>query len=246
MKALAVIPARFRSSRFPGKPLVEISGTPMVVRVARIAAVAVGVENVLVATEDERIRRVVEDAGFQAVITSDKCLTGTDRLAEVARLHAADVYLNVQGDEPMLDPQAIRQVLAAVTAKPETIFNAMAPLAFGEDPSNVNIPKVVATESGRLLYMSRAPVPGFKDVANRPSRYMKQVCVYAFSPAHLRAFSEFGRKSVLECSEDIEILRFLDLGFEVQMVEVESGSLAVDVPSDVALVEDAMRARGIE
>lgn len=244
-RELAVIPARYASSRYPGKPLVPILGVPMVVRVARIAAEALGATNVVVATEDSRIARVVEAAGFRAVMTSDRCLTGTDRLAEVAELIEADVYVNVQGDEPMLKPETICQVVTTASATPGVIHNGMCRLGPEEDPANVNIPKVVATESGRLLYMSRAALPASKDARQRPIVYWKQVCIYTFSGEQLRAFAAFGRKAVIESHEDIEILRFLELGYPVQMVAVDGGSLAVDVPQDVLLVEEAMRTRGV-
>lgn len=237
---VAIIPARYESSRFPGKPLVPILGVPMIVRVARQTARALGGGSVIVATDDDRIARVVRDAGFQAVMTG-RALTGTDRIAEAAP--DAEMIVNVQGDEPMLDPQTVLDVVAA--KRPGVVVNAMARVSPGEDVHSPNLPKVIATESGRLVYMSRAALPAYKDAANAPAAYHKQVCVYAFEPAQLHAFRAFGRKSALEHSEDIEILRFLELGIPIQMVEVTAGTLAVDVPDDVARVEAAMRARGI-
>jgi len=244
-EVLVVIPARYASSRYPGKPLVPILGTPMVIRVARIAAAAVGVDSVVVATEDARIAEVVAAAGFRAVMTSDRCLTGTDRLAEVAEQVDAAVYVNVQGDEPILDPASIQAVIEQKRLHPTCVINAMAPIASSEDPGSVNIPKVVANEDGLMLYMSRNAVPGFKDPLLAPVQYWKQVCIYAFTRGELRAFSAFGRKSVIENSEDIEILRFLELGIQVRMLEVAGGSLAVDVPDDVARVEQALTAASL-
>lgn len=245
MRAVVFIPARFASSRYPGKPLVPILGVPMVVRVARISAAAVGADNTYVVTDDDRIRATAGDHGFRVLMTSSSALTGTDRLAEAAELVDADMYVNVQGDEPMLDPRSIRTVIEEKQRTPDAVVNAMAPLEASEDPASVNIPKVVANESGKLLYMSRSAVPGFKDAKNAPEVYWKQVCIYAFTRQELRAFAGLGRKSAVERSEDIEILRFLDLGVEVRMVKVESGSLAVDVPEDVDRVEQAMRKRGL-
>ena len=245
MKAVALIPARYASSRFPAKPLVPLLGVPMVVRVARLTAEAVGREHTYVVTDDERIRSVVEEHGFQALMTSSEALTGTDRLAEAAEQVDADIYVNVQGDEPLLDPASIRQVIEAKRQTPGHVVNAMTRIGPDEDPHSVNIPKVVANESGRMLYMSRRALPGFKDERNAPEAYWKQVCIYAFTRDELRAFAGFGRKSVVERSEDIEILRFLELGIGVQMIEVSGGSLAVDVPEDVEIVERAMRERGI-
>jgi 3-deoxy-manno-octulosonate cytidylyltransferase (CMP-KDO synthetase) len=241
---LAVIPARYPSSRFPGKPLVPILGVPMVVRVARLTAEAFGADATVVATDDERIATVVREAGFTAVLTGD-CPTGTDRLAEVAEQLPARVYINVQGDEPMLDPSQLRRVADAMAAHPGCVVNGMAPLGPDEDPHNVNLPKVVANEAGRMVYMSRAAVPGWKAEHQRPAVFHKQVCIYGFERDHLLRYAAFGRKSTIEASEDIEILRFLELGVPVQMIPVDAGSLAVDVPDDVALVEERMRARGM-
>jgi 3-deoxy-manno-octulosonate cytidylyltransferase (CMP-KDO synthetase) len=244
MRIVAVIPARHASSRYPGKPLVPILGVPMVVRVARIAAEAFGNDSVVVATEDLRIKDVVEGAGFKAVMTSDRCHTGTDRLAEAAAVIDADVYVNVQGDEPMLDPAVLRAVVGAHATRPDVVHNGMAVVGADEDVDSVNLPKVIATETNRLVYMSRKALPGFKDPRFAPARHFKQVCVYTFARWHLAAFAAFGRKSTLEGSEDIEILRFLELDVPVQMVEVQGGSLAVDVPEDVARVEAAMQREG--
>jgi len=244
MRTVVFIPARYASSRFPGKPLVPLLGVPMIVRVARVCAAAVGQPNTYVVTDDARIREVAEASGFQVVMTSSAALTGTDRLAEAAERVEADIYVNVQGDEPMLDPGSIHAVIREKEQTPGRVVNAMAPLAAGEDPGNVNIPKVVANESGRLLYMSRSAVPGFKDPRCAPATYWKQVCIYGFTRDELRRFAALGRKSAVESHEDIEILRFLDLGVDVQMIEVAGGSLAVDIPEDVEKVERALRDQG--
>lgn len=243
MRTVVVIPARYASSRFPGKPLVELLGRPMILRVADLAATAVGAKNVYVATEDERIATVVTDAGYQAVMTSPTALTGTDRLAEASKTIDADIYVNVQGDEPLLDPGDIVRIIEHKAAHLDKVINGYCWLSENEDPANVNIPKVIATEAGRMVYMSRNPLPGYKDPVNRPSGYRKQVCIYAFTRDELCQFAEFGRKSWLEACEDIEILRFLELDKEVLMVETRPGSLAVDTPEDVAPVEKALRAK---
>jgi 3-deoxy-manno-octulosonate cytidylyltransferase (CMP-KDO synthetase) len=241
MKAVVLIPARYKSSRFPGKPLVPLLGKPMIIWVAELSAKAVGVENVYVATDDKRIADVVENAGYQSVMTSDKCLTGTDRLAEAAAQINADIYINVQGDEPLVDPADINKVLKAKINNPESIVNGFCWISPEEDPESINIPKVITTEDDQLVYMSRKALPGFKDNKNAPIKYKKQVCIYGFSKEELDDFIGFGRKSELEHSEDIEILRFLELGYKIKMVETKPGSLAVDIPDDVSVVENALR-----
>lgn len=241
MRAVVLIPARFSSSRYPGKPLVPLLGKPMVLWVAELSAKAVGKENVYVATEDSRIADVVIAAGFNALMTTDKCLTGTDRLAEAAVQIEADIFVNVQGDEPLVAPADINVAVALKQQDMSSIYNGYCWLAKHEDPHSVNIPKVITTEDNTLVYMSRNALPGFKDNKYAPKGYKKQVCIYAFTAGELAAFKSFGRKSELEHSEDIEILRFLELGKKIKMFETKPGSLAVDVPEDVALVEAALK-----
>jgi 3-deoxy-manno-octulosonate cytidylyltransferase (CMP-KDO synthetase) len=241
MRSVVLIPARYASSRYPGKPLVPLLGKPMVLWVAELSAKAVGVDNVYVATEDKRIADVVIAAGFNAVMTTDKCLTGTDRLAEAAQQVEADIYINVQGDEPLVNPKDIQHAINEKQSNIAAIINGYTYIGDEEDPTSVNIPKVITTEDNKLVYMSRSAIPGFKDKKNAPTKYKKQVCIYAFTKDELLAYKGFGRKSELEYSEDIEILRFLELGKIIMMYETSPGSLAVDVPADVAPVEAALK-----
>jgi len=240
MTAAVVIPARYASTRYPGKPLVELLGKPMIIWVAELSAVAVGKHNVYVATDDSRIKEVVESAGYNVVMTGP-ALTGTDRIAEAAQSIEADLIINVQGDEPLVNPEDIIKIIDAKKANPEFIINGFSYLNADEDPHNVNIPKVITTERNELVYMSRLAVPGFKDAKNAPAKYKKQVCIYAFNKQELQEYRGFGQKSQLEHSEDIEILRFLELKTRIMMVETRPGSYAVDAPEDVAVVEAALK-----
>lgn len=242
MRTVVIIPARYGSSRYPGKPLVELLGKPMILWVAELSGRAVGNENVYVATEDSRIENVVEDSGFQAVMTTDDALTGTDRLAQAAEKIKADIYINVQGDEPLVEPEDILKIRDSKLEHRDSVINGYSWLSDQEDPNNINIPKVITNERDELIYMSRVPLPGFKDPKCAPERFKKQVCIYAFTAEELFAYKSFGRKSLLEHCEDIEILRFLELGKTIRMVETRPGSLAVDVPADVEKVEKALRA----
>ena len=241
MKSVVVIPARYQSSRFPGKPLVNLLGKPMILWVSELSAKAVGKENVYIATDDERISEVVTDAGFNAIMTSDQCLTGTDRLAEAANKISADIYINVQGDEPLVNPTDIINIIKTKELYYDEIINGYCPISCDEDPSNVNIPKVIFTEDNSLVYMSRQAIPGFKDNTQAPGQYYKQVCIYAFTADELKSYADYGRKSTLEASEDIEIIRFLEWGKKIRMVETNPGSLAVDVQEDIAKVEQGLR-----
>ena len=240
MKYLGIIPARYASSRFPGKPLVDILGKPLIIHVAEKAVAALGKDHVVVATEDERIYREVEKWGFRAVMTTDRPLTGTDRLWEVAQQMPADVYINIQGDEPMVDPTDILRVLEVRKKHPDKIVNGYVRIGADEDPDSPHLPKVIFSEAEDLIYMSRKALPGSKSGKNDGPFY-KQVCIYAFTFNELRAFGERTEKTWLESHEDIEILRFLEMGYPVKMVEMSAASLAVDIPADVHAVEMALK-----
>lgn len=241
MRSVVIIPARYGSSRYPGKPLINLLGKPLVLWVAELSAKAVTAENVYVATDDDRIEKVVTDAGFQAVRTSSDALTGTDRLAQAAKKIDADIYINVQGDEPLVDPKDILKVRDAKLENMQSVINGFSYIGANEDPHSVNIPKVITNEKNELVYMSRVALPGYKDKKDAPAKYKKQVCIYAFTKQELQDFYNFGRKSELEQSEDIEILRFLELGKTIKLIETQPGSLAVDIPEDVAKVEAVLR-----
>lgn len=244
MRIVVLIPARYASSRYPGKPLVKLLGKPMILWVLELACKAVNKNNVFVATDDDRIADVVKSAGYGVVMTSNTCLTGTDRLAEAATKIDADIFINVQGDEPLASPEDILKIADYKMQHMDVVVNGFSFVSDTEDPNSINIPKVITTEDNKLVYMSRAALPAFKDDKNAPQHYKKQVCIYAFTRNELKQFADFGRKSELEASEDIEILRFLELGTNIHMIETQPGSLAVDTPEDVARVEAAMRAKG--
>jgi 3-deoxy-manno-octulosonate cytidylyltransferase (CMP-KDO synthetase) len=244
MNPAIVIPARWKSSRFPGKPLALIAGRPMLDRVYERCSRAIDPSRVFIATDSERIRAHCDRAGMRVVMTSESCLTGTDRVHEASSHIDADVYINVQGDEPLIEPADIRAVLLEWQAHPGAVVNAMCRIAAARDYLNRNVPKVVSAPDGRLLYMSRAPIPTDKDGAFCGG--MRQVCVYAFPREALARFAMHGEKTPLERIEDIEILRFIELGIDVRMLTVGGASLAVDIPEDIERVEAAIRDRGEE
>ena len=242
MKVVAVIPARYNSSRFPGKPLVSIDGLPMVIRVARQVEKALTREHTWIATDDERIAAVCRVYGFRYQMTGSHCKTGTDRLAEFASLVDAGIYVNVQGDEPLVDPQDILKIVQAKKEHYHKVINGMRTLLPHEEPGSPHIPKVVTAADGTLLYMSRLPVPGIKDRAEGIPVFKKQVCIYAFNKAELALYAAYRMKPDCERFEDIEILRFLDAGVRVHMVETAGHSMAVDTPEDVGQVEAFLQA----
>lgn len=242
LRSVIIIPARYASTRYPGKPLVEILGKPLIQWVAELCTEAVGHENVYVATDSNKIKSVVDNAGFNTIMTGE-ALTGTDRVAEAAEQIDADIFINVQGDEPLVNPNDIKRIIKIKEQNLDKIINGYRIISSDENPHSVNIPKVLANENNKLIYMSRNVLPGCKEFKNTPTEYKKQVCIYAFTIDELRAFRNYGRKSIIESYEDIEILRFLELDKEIFMVETKEESLAVDSPGDAVAVEEALRRR---
>lgn len=243
MRFIVVIPARYRSSRLPGKPLIDIAGETLLRRTYLQCLKALPPELVYVATDDERIRAHCEATGMRVVMTSPDCPTGTDRVAEVARNIPADLYINVQGDEPLFNPDDIGAILKAADRHPRTILNGYAPIEEEALFRSPTIPKVVLRPDGRLLYMSRGAIPTTKSFSF--VRAWRQICIYAFPPDALQAFAASGGKTPLEQLEDIEILRFLELGYEVNMVPMSAHSIAVDTPEDVQRVLAVLDAQAV-
>jgi 3-deoxy-manno-octulosonate cytidylyltransferase (CMP-KDO synthetase) len=236
-RAVVVIPARYKSSRFPGKPLAMIKGKEMIFHVAEKAELAVGKENVYIATENEEIALLVKQKGYNVVLTSDNCLTGTDRVAEASKEIQADIFVNVQGDEPMIDPNDITKAITLKQQFPDYVINCMSKFHYNESVEDKKIPKIVCDLNDNLLYSSRSPVPGNKNGLTKDA--MKQVCIYVFNKDHLDAFySE--NKTPLEAQEDIEIIRFLEKNIPVKMMEITQVSYAVDYPEDIQTIEQML------
>ena len=243
MKIVGMIPARYQSSRFPGKPLADIGGRTLIQRVWQQSVQAINNNDLYVLTDDERIINHCHEHHMQCLLTSKKCLTGTDRLYEASLSIDADIYINIQGDEPLINPKDIEKVMEAALAKPDQIINAMCPIMIEEDFNSSSIPKVVVSKSGRLLYISRAPIPSSKK--QEFSSSMKQVCIYAFPKDQLNFFGKQNNKSKLESIEDIEILRFIEYDIDIQMLEVSSDSIAVDYPEDIERVVQELNIRNL-
>ena len=239
-RSVVVIPARYKSSRFPGKPLAKIYGKEMILWVCEVAEKSVGSENVYVATENEEIAHLVKNNGYQVVMTSDECLTGTDRVAEASKEIDADIFINIQGDEPLVSADDVNKVIEAKKDNPKHIINCMSKLHKDEDPSDVKIPKVVTDKDNDLLYASRGCIPMNKnglDPIIVGSEAYKQVCIYGFSKEQLDSFHS-DKKTSLESVEDIEIIRFLEKGMRVKMLELDTVSYAVDYPEDIKKIEE--------
>ena len=240
-----IIPARYASSRFPGKPLSNILGKSLIQRVCELSSEAVGAGSVYVATDHESIAEHVRELGYQVIMTSEDCATGSDRVADAMRALSFQKAINVQGDEPMVSPSFIRSV-AQKLRDSDFIINGIAPVAQEEDPSSLAMPKMVTSQDGRLLYASRNVIPAAKSGAVVRNVIRKQVCVYGFNLGLMENFGAGCKKTELEAIEDLEILRFIETGIPVEVMGTVEFSLAVDYPEDIERVEVALRAMGRE
>lgn len=240
---IVVIPARYASTRFPGKALAELEGKSVLRRCYEQVAKVLDASNIFVATDDQRIVDECTRYGMQSVMTSESCLTGTDRVAEVALTIPAAWYINVQGDEPFLDPTGLRTLIDAAVNAPEhvSVINAYAPITTEADFRSVTVPKVVCDPLGNLLYVSRAAIPTTKTLEFKGA--LRQVGLYAFRADALRSFATHPNKTPLEALEDVEILRFLELGFQVSMIEVPAGGIAIDTPEDLQRAKHFLAAK---
>lgn len=242
-KILGVIPARYKSTRFEGKPLTLIKGIPMIKRTYEQAKKSELLDELVVATEDERIVSYCETEGIPVIMTSDNCLTGTDRLAEVSKKMDFDLYVNIQGDEPVIDPNAISQIVDIYHqyGNEYMVYNLYKIIDDMDEVNSKTIIKVIVNEQDEVMYMSRLPVP-FSN-SGLVQSFRQQIPVYGFTKDALSIFSNH-KKTINEQYEDVELLRFVDLGYKIRMSETKVDSIAVDVPSDVKKVEMFLEQKG--
>jgi len=243
---LAVIPARYTSSRFPGKPFASIAGKPMIQHVVERVRRARRVSRTLVATDEASIREAVEAFGGEAVLTRRDHPTGTDRVAEVAAHIPAEIYVNVQGDEPLIDPGTIDGLVAAlVEDQGVQVASAAAAIVQPNDIMDPNITKVVRDFDGNALYFSRAPIPWVRDREESVlARHWKHLGLYAFRREALLDFPTLP-PGELERLEQLEQLRWLENGYRIRMIETEYDAISVDVPADIDRVEKLLASRGV-
>lgn len=238
LSVLGVIPARYKSSRFEGKPLVKINGIPMIKRTYMQAKKSLLLNKLIVATDDVRIIDYCEMENIPVVLTSDECLTGTDRLAEVAKKMKFDFYINIQGDEPVIDPDVISQLVNEYLkyGKQYIAYNLYKVIRDKNKIHSKTIIKVVVNTKDEMMYMSRLPIP-YSNMLSVESVYRQQIPVYGFTFEALELFSRH-KKTINEQFEDIELLRFSDLGYALKMSETFADSISVDIPSDIKRVEE--------
>jgi 3-deoxy-manno-octulosonate cytidylyltransferase (CMP-KDO synthetase) len=243
LKTLGVIPARFGAQRFPGKPLVLIAGKPLVQRVYEQAAQAKLLQRVVVATEDQRIVDAVKAFGGEVMLTSPTCPSGTDRAAEVAHRYACDLIVNIQGDEPLMRPEMIDQLIDGMQRDPSHVMGTLARVI--ESASlleNPNVVKVVIARTGHALYFSRYAIPFVREAGTAVTHY-KHLGIYAYRREFLLNFVTLPQTS-LEQAEKLEQLRALENGFDIRVWVTPYDSVGVDQPEDVKVVEDILKRQG--
>ena len=244
LKAIAIIPARYRSTRFPGKPLVVINQKTMIQHVYERVCRATRVDSVIVATDDERIVREVESFGGKAWMTSPGHVSGTDRVAEVALQQEADVIVNVQGDEPLIDPSCVDATIEPFDKDPELMISTLChPITSEDDFYSPNIVKVVTDRKGNALYFSRSPIP-FPRHPNLSLKssfiFKRHIGLYAYRKSFLEQLHKL-EPSSLEKAEALEQLRFLENGYRIRVIDTDYQPLAVDTPDDLERISGFLK-----
>ena len=242
MNAVAVIPARIASTRLPRKPLREILGKPMIQRVYEAACACRGLSDVIIATDSDEIFALCRKHGWNARMTSTECRSGTDRVREVAQSVSADLYVNVQGDEPLARPEHLDALLSVM--KPGIQVGTVYTPCPDEDVANPNAVKIVTALDGRALYFSRATIPFDRD-RRGDVRYFKHLGFYAYTPQALQQFCLWP-ESELERTERLEQLRFLDHGVDIYAAETPFDTVGVDTEDDLRRGEQILRSQGRE
>jgi 3-deoxy-manno-octulosonate cytidylyltransferase (CMP-KDO synthetase) len=239
---VAVIPSRFGSTRLPGKPLVALGGKPMVQHVYERTKRAQTVHKVLVATDDQRIVDAVKVFGGEARMTRSDHRTGTERIAEVAAHESGDIFVNVQGDEPLIDPVSIDTAVAALLEEPAAqIATVATPIRHAADIMDPNVVKAVLDFDENALYFSRAPVPWIRDTQQKIHvRYWKHLGLYVFQRDALLEYPTLPQGE-LEKIEQLEQLRWLENGWRIRVAEVARDAVSVDVPEDIPRVEKLLK-----
>jgi 3-deoxy-manno-octulosonate cytidylyltransferase (CMP-KDO synthetase) len=234
-KILGVIPARFASTRFPGKVLAHIAGKTMLQHVYERAALSTYLTSTLIATDDDRVYSVARSFGARVRMTRSDHLSGTDRAAEVASAENAEIIVNIQGDEPLIDPAAIDAAILPMVHEPELVMGTLKKRI--EDPREItdpNVVKVVTNSAGDAIYFSRCPIPFERDKSGS-TPYFKHIGLYVYQRDFLLAYSALP-VGPLEIAERLEQLRALENGHRIRVVETEYESLGVDTPEDLQRV----------
>lgn len=237
-KTIVVIPARYASSRFPGKALADIMGKPMIYHVCSRCIPAKNVDKVIVATDDTRIKDAVESFGFEAVMTSLEHKTGTDRVAEVAMKENAEIVINVQGDEPMIRTETIEQVVDGLLQDSQVYYaQAATEIVNPDDFIDSTVVKIAVGAEDYAVFYSRSPIPYPKTRINYKA--YKHIGVYGYRNSFLQTFTKLPQRPI-EQIEQIEQLRAIEHGYKVKIIKIPYDTISVDVPNDLFEVRARM------
>jgi len=211
----------------------------MIIRTFNQCVKVVPRTKILVATDDKRIKKICESKNINTIMTSKKCLTGTDRIAEVAKKIKKEFYINVQGDEPICNPKDIKKIIEYAKKHPDLIINGFTEIKEKKQFNSSNTPKVVFDNNYNLMYMSRSAIPSNKK--KQLIKAWRQVCIYSFSYESLKNYTSVKKKTILESIEDLESNRFLELGYQVKMLKMSNKSVAVDTKEDLLKVRKLVK-----
>lgn len=235
MNIIAVIPARYKSTRFPGKPLANICGKPMIWWVYQQVKKVQDFDTIVIATDDSHIKRTCDDLGIKAILTSDKHQTGTDRVAEVAEIIKGDIYINIQGDEPLIEPESIKTVIDFFRSNPEEkVVNTMTRIIDKKDLERDSVVKVAYNINNDVIYLSRSIVPHKKE--ERDAEYFRHMGLYGMTKEALAFFAKTPRGKI-EIIEDIEMFRFIENRINIKILPIQGQAISVDYPEDIKKVE---------
>jgi len=235
-----VIPARLKSSRLPNKPLIKICGREMILRTVDRCKLSIDENLIYILTDSKKLKKFLNDNNCKnVVLTSSKNKTGTDRIYEFSKHIKAKRYINVQGDEPIVNPKDILKIINASEKNKAIVYNGYSIVKNTNKVQNKNLPKVVFDKFKNLLYMSRSDIPS--NFKAQKTFYLKQICIYSYPRNVLQKVFNSNRKTYLEKFEDIEILRFLESGVKVKMVKMSGKSMSVDVKKDIYKVERILK-----
>lgn len=237
MKIVGVIPARFGSTRFPGKPLAAILGKPMIQHVYERVSLCRSLDEVVVATDHEKIAEAVQSFNGNVVMTSQSHETGSDRMAEVTTKVDGDFYINIQGDEPLIGHELIEQIITEAKRVSGAVITAKKKIDHIEDIDNPNVVKVVTDTNGQALYFSRSTVPFNRSKSD--CNYYKHLGIYGYPKRVIQEFVKLNSSS-LERAEVLEQLRLLENGYKIQVVETQYDAVGVDTPEDIEKVENLL------
>ncbi|XP_065880087.1 3-deoxy-manno-octulosonate cytidylyltransferase, mitochondrial [Euphorbia lathyris] len=242
-RVVGIIPARFASSRFEGKPLVHILGKPMIQRTWERAKLATSLDHIVVATDDEKIAECCRGFGADVIMTSESCRNGTERCNEaLGKLEKKyDVVVNIQGDEPLIEPEIIDGIVKALQAAPDAVFSTAVTSLKPEDAFDPNRVKCVVDNRGYAIYFSRGLIPFNKSGKVNPQfPYLLHLGIQSYDAKFLKIYPEL-EPTPLQLEEDLEQLKVLENGYKMKVIKVEHEAHGVDTPEDVEKIENLMR-----